>query len=443
MELSDYRTECLILGSALNSHNNLCVICDEMTHDLFENEECRNLFVCIFQLYLKDIEVKPATVFAMAKEMNLPVEMSFLLGLSYETTGEEDLPFFIRQLKNLKRNRVYVNTLTTATKSLDKATDAEVEIQNLFSDLENFVDSSAGQLHKLSDVFKSNFKGSDLSIQEYLKKKLDNNANGIFELTGLSTGFPKLDKVTDGLQPCWLYVFGARPSEGKTQFLLNILHNVAIQNIPVLFFSLELPCHDVGLELATINSRTSHKDIMEGTCDPYDFYKINDSVKKFENLPLFIDDQPSLDVNQIRVRVKKAIRNHGIKAIFIDYLQEVRAVGRHSNNQEAMQSVSRALREIAKEFKIAVICAAQVNRDSEKSEESKPPLASHLRESGQIEQCAWFIGMLHRPDKTDPYKEPGLINLYVRKNRFGERPRIQYSHCPDAPAYSYRMEELK
>lgn len=443
METYDQRTEALVLGAALNSHDNLATLCDQATPDLFQNTAHKHLFLSLFELYVKDVEATPSSAYNMAKDLNVPVELPFILGLTNETTKEEDIAYFVNKLKKIRRNNLYISALKTASSNLEKATSADEEIDSLFTQLESFTGAPQGGLQTVNEVLQNNFRDTGLSFQDYIKKKRDDHTHGRKTLSGISTGFDKLDAVTDGLQPSWFYVFGARPSEGKTQFLLNLFKNVVSQGIPALLFSLELPASEVAFEIATITSKTSYKELNEGTADAYDYAKIMEAEQTIKDWPLVIDDQPSLTTNQIRVRVKQAIRSHGIKVIFLDYLQEVRSNTKHPNQQENMQAVSRALREIAKEFRIPLVCAAQVNRESEKTEDSKPPLASHLRESGQIEQCAWFIGMLHRPDKTDPNNYPGMLNLYVRKNRFGERPKISYSHSPDSPSYSFRIEELR
>ena len=439
MKIYDPDIEKLIIGCALNSQDALSAICQSLEARDFQNPENRDIFNALYALYIKDISINPKAVHVETQAMGGNIDINNLLIYKMEHTGEEDLPYFINNLRQVTQNRHYYDALKIANERFDEAKSVEEEVEKLSALFTPHSSSSTSQT--IEQLFSAGYKGTDLPIHEYITWKRDCLARGEEVLTGISTGFQKLDIATDGLQPSWFYVFGARPSEGKTQFLLNIIRNIIIQDIPCLFFSLELPGQDAVMELATIHGRVSHKNLNNGTFDPYDMDKFMTGCNVLKTKPLIVDDQPSLTTQQIKLRIKKAVASRGVRAVFIDYLQEVKPSGRFVNQQEAMQSVSRDIREMAKEFKIPIICAAQVNRESEKTEDTNPPLASQLRESGQIEQCAWFIGMLHRPDKNNPSNFPGALDLYIRKNRFGEKPKIRFSYQPDFPAYSYRIEE--
>lgn len=444
MILSNEQSEVYCLAAAMKSVDSLTLVIENLTVEHFDRPIHKTIFSLILELGNTNSPVTISSVNALGASKKLFDDKAMLMDMTYEAHKTSEVPTHIELLEEAKKSRNYEAALKVAVdKSTEEGSVSEKIVSHL-SSLENIISTDiASEISQVAELLEKPYKTSDLNFREYVDKKINENAQGIKSLSGISTGFEKLDTHTDGLQPAWLYVIGARPSEGKSQFLMNMIVNVAEQNVPCLFFSLEMPAGDVMTEILSIVGGYDHKRMKSGMCHPLDLPKLDYAVSKVKEMPIYIDDQPSLNTIQMKARIKRMIRNNGIKVIFIDYLQEVTAAGRFNNQQEKMQEVSRNIREMAKEFEIPIVCAAQVNRESEKSDKAMPPQASHLRESGQIEQCAWFIGMLHRPDKYDANDFPGILQMYVRKNRFGERTLIQFNYNADAPAYSYRITELQ
>ena len=443
MKISNEYAERQVIGLTLRSHNAFLLCCEHLTAEHFSNPVCRNCFMGLSQLHSQNLSATSKVLFDCCRTLKCDVPIEEIVTMVYEASTFDDASYWIEEVRKHYLNKYYLTTLHDAIKGSEKAESYETEVPKVVDRLDN-IDAlgTESTIQIVADVLKMPYKTTSRPIEEHIKNKIENRANNIVELSGISTGFKNLDEQTDGLQDSWLYIFGARPSEGKTQFLLNLMHNIASQDIPILFFSLEMPAADVMTELLAIDGKFDHKRMMNGECNPFEyqaFLAASDAVAKF---PLYIDDQPSLSINQLKLRAKRMIKSSGIRAIFIDYAQELTGPGASSNKQEEMQAVSRGLRELAKEMKVPVVCAAQVNRQSEATGKAVAPSASHLRESGQLEQCAWFIGMLHRPDRHDPYDRPGVLEVHIRKNRFGQLKKLKFDYDPDHPKYSYRITEI-
>ena len=444
MQTSNSVAETYCIACALKSLDSSTAIVEKLDREHFNNSKNRIIFDLILALVIDNKEVSNHTVLSLGNETQVFNDLAYLYEITFDEHKIEELPLYIELLIEARKSKLYIDSLKTACSRAESSLKLEDQPEILIQNLETILfESGHGTIKSLKETIEEPFKTSELAFKDFVKDKIKAHAQGIQKLTGISTGFQNLDEATDGLQPSWLYVIGARPSEGKTQFLLNILNNIALQKIPSLFFSLEMPAGDVMSELLSINGGYDHKKMQQGTCTPIDLQKLEYATDLCKSLPIYIDDQPSLNTLQMRMRIKHAIRAHGIKIVFIDYLQEISAIGKFGNHQEKMQEVSRHIREMAKEFNIPIFCAAQVNRESEKNEKIMPPMASQLRESGQIEQCAWFIGMLHRPDKHDAANFPGILELYIRKNRFGIRKKLSYNYFADTPNYSYKIIEIK
>lgn len=444
MQINNLNAEAYCLGAALKSLDSAILVCDSLDADHFYSTKNRILFTLIRSLIDENKEVSTNSVFSLGTSTNTFNDMTYLSEITFDEHRTSEVPTHIAILAEMKKSRLYLATVKAALSSAEQSLKLDDQIETHLVNLEQILaESNRSSIKKIDVILDEPFKTSNLKYFDFVREKIDLHSKGIHKLTGISTGFNNLDDATDGLQPSWLYVFGARPSEGKSQFIINILNNIALQKVPSLFFSLEMPASDVLSELLSINGEYDHKKMQEGTCSPFDIGKLHYSCDLVKQLPIYIDDQASLNTTQMKIRIKAAIRKYGIKVVFIDYLQEVTAIGKFGNHQEKMQAVSRDIREMAKDFDIPIICAAQVNRESEKSEKITPPMAAHLRESGQIEQCAWFIGMLHRPDKYDELTRKGVLELYIRKNRFGIRKKLEFNYFPNFPNYSYKITELK
>jgi replicative DNA helicase len=242
-------------------------------------------------------------------------------------------------------------------------------------------------------------------------------------LTGEPSGFLELDELTCGFQPAELIIIAGRPSMGKTACGLNIAEHMSIAaGRPVLFFSLEMSRQQVAHRILCSWARVDSHKLRRGRLSSEDLARLHEAADHISGKPLFVDDTSGLTILELRARARMAYRKHAIRAIFVDYLQLMRAPGAESRQIEVAE-ISRGLKALAKELNIPVIAMAQLNRNSEDRSGNRPRM-SDLRESGAIEQDADVVILLHRESYYKPADavspdEENTAELIVAKQRNG------------------------
>jgi len=250
------------------------------------------------------------------------------------------------------------------------------------------------------------------------------NRKGVIQ--GIPTGFVDLDKMTNGMHAGNMIVVAARPSMGKTSLCMNIAEHVVLnEKLPVGVFSLEMTAEELTLRTICSCARVNLRDINEGFMNESMFPKLTSAAGKISNSKLYLCDISGLSILQLRARARRMVQMFGIKLLIIDYLQLIHAATKRGrdNRQQEVSDVSSGIKELAKELRIPILVACQLNRDLEKDKKRKPRL-SDLRESGSIEQDADLVGMLYRPDRSEDEedqdeKEAYPVNLLIAKARNG------------------------
>ncbi len=215
--------------------------------------------------------------------------------------------------------------------------------------------------------------------------------------SGLKTGYYELDEMTNGLHDGELIIIAARPSMGKTAFMLNIAEHLAAgARQPVAVFSLEMSKQQLAQRLLCSRSGVDSQKLRRNMLSAEDMQQLMMAVGELGEAPMFIDDTPGLSLLNLRAKARRLAARHHIKAVFVDYLQLMSAPGSESRQQE-VSSISRGLKALARELEVPVICLSQLNRQAEGREGHRPRM-SDLRESGAIEQDADVIAFVHRED---------------------------------------------
>ena len=249
------------------------------------------------------------------------------------------------------------------------------------------------------------------------------------EVTGISTGYYKLDDLTSGWQKSDLIIIAGRPAMGKTAFALSMAKNIAADlRKPMAFFSLEMSGVQLANRLISNVCEISGKKILNGQLDRNEWDRFDKRIGTLLEAPIYIDDTPGLSIFDLRTKARRLVREHQIELIMIDYLQLMNASGMRINNrQEEVATISRSLKGLAKELNIPIIALSQLNRGVEGREgvEGKRPLLSDLRESGAIEQDADMVLFVHRPEyyhlEFGPSGEDyrGMAEIIIAKHRKG------------------------
>ena len=323
----------------------------------------------------------------------------------------------------LKQKTIQRELITAAHNILKNAYDEQLKVDDL-------VDKS------LTDVYKATQNSDKQSVQDIgsiIAQAIDRldkkqNQEG---LTGIPSGFATLDKTTNGWQPSDLIILAARPSVGKTAFSLNIARNAAVDhNIPVAFFSLEMSSLQLANRLMTTESGLSADKIKGGVkLENDEWTLLEQSIKRLQSAPLYVDETPGLPIMEFRSKVKALVKQKGVRLVVVDYLQLMQGPSDSKGMREQeVAAISRMLKATAKELNVAIIALSQLSRNSvQRQGGNGKPILSDLRESGSIEQDADMVIFIHRPDFLGLSESAGSkekTEIIIAKHRNGETKDI-------------------
>ncbi len=311
-------------------------------------------------------------------------------------------------------------------------------IESAYEDATDVFDLLDEAESKLYDVTQGNIKKSAETAQNLViqaKKRIEeiSNKEG---LSGIPSGFDKLDKLTSGWQPSDLIIVAARPGMGKTALTLSMARNIAVNsNIGVAFFSLEMSSVQLITRLISSETGLSSEKLRTGKLEKHEWEQLNVKVKALESAPLYIDDTPSLSIFDLRAKARRLASQKNIKLIIIDYLQLMSAGvnTKGGNREQEISTISRNLKALAKELNVPVIALSQLSRAVETRGGSKRPVLSDLRESGAIEQDADIVSFIYRPEyyKIDEWDDEersptaGQAEFIIAKHRNGGLDEIR------------------
>lgn len=279
---------------------------------------------------------------------------------------------------------------------------------------------------KLFSVSETQVKQSVISIEDILSEsfeRLDDLHKDKKSLRGIPTGYKDLDGMLAGLQRSDLFVLAARPAMGKTAFVLNLAHNVAVQaKEPVLIYSLEMGKEQLVDRLLSMQSGVDAWALRTGNLTDQDFEKIGEAMGVLSEAPIYIDDTPGITVSDLRTKARRQSHKQPLGLIIVDYLQLMSGGSRFSNSANRVQEISeisRGLKGVARELNVPLIALSQLSRSVESRTPQIPQLAD-LRESGSIEQDADIVAFLYREDYYNPESErKNIMDVLIKKHRNG------------------------
>lgn len=321
----------------------------------------------------------------------------------------------VRQYAEIVRNKAIQRRLIAACGEItqqcyDDTDETSVILQDTEAKIFNLL--KTGYSHKYALI-------EDVAIDVY--HRIEKASQLKDHITGIPSGFTDLDNMTTGFQPSDFVLIAARPSMGKTAFVLNILEHVAIKkNKPCLFFSLEMSKEQLVNRLFSMDSGIDAQNLRSGNLTENDWERLIDTTERVGGSNIVIDDTPGITVSEMRSRCRKLKLERGLDLILIDYLQLMSGGGRHSDNrQQEVADISRALKGLAREMECPVIALSQLSRACE-SRPDKRPMLSDLRDSGAIEQDADLVMFLYRDDYYNQDSEKkGEAEVIIAKQRNG------------------------
>lgn len=419
----------VVLGAMMIDKKGVDEIIDLINPDVFYREAHQHIFAAIFQLFKTGQPIDLLTVASqLKKDGNLDIVGGeyYLIQLTQKVSSSAHIEFHARIIlqKFIQRSLIKISN-----EIIEDSYDESTDVFDLLDTAES----------KLYEITQGNIKRSSETAQNLViqaKKKIEEIANKQ-GLSGVPSGFEKLDKLTSGWQPSDLVIIAARPGMGKTALTLSMARNIAVSNnIPVAFFSLEMSSVQLITRLISSETGLSSEKLRTGQLAKHEWEQLNVKVKDLEKAPLFIDDTPSLSIFDLRAKARRLASQHGIKIIFVDYLQLMTAGGSQKgggNREQEISTISRNLKALAKELDIPVVALSQLSRAVETRGGSKRPLLSDLRESGAIEQDADIVSFIYRPEyyKIDQWDDDeqaptdGQAEFIVAKHRNGGLDEIR------------------
>ena len=420
-------SEQAILGCVLIDNEIMVSLSDEMSVQDFYDRRHQIIFTAMLNVYKNQMQIDFTTLIAELQIKNQLIEaggavyLSSLIDAVYTTANIADYVQIVQDAA-LKRN-----VIAAATSIAEAGYNANY-------DSAGYIDYAERLLMDLAKRRRTEgFTPIDDVLVNVKNIMLANRAKD-GELTGLSTGFEKLDEITLGLQKDNLIILAARPAMGKSAFAMNIAINAAVNNIKedtgepinVAIFSLEMSQEQIVQRMTAAQSRVNLNNIQKGTLNQKEMLLVESANDELAGLNIYFCDQGTVTVADIRAKCRKQKASGGLDLVIIDYLQLINGSVKSGNRQEEVANISRSLKQMARELGVPVIALSQLSREIEKREDKRPNM-SYLSESGSIEQDADIIMFLYREGyyNKNTEKVSNLTELIIAKNRSGVLGTVQ------------------
>ena len=411
-----------VLGALMLERDAIIDVQEYVKAETFYLEEHRLIFKAIQALSfdMKAIDLYTVTERLKAqKELQKVGGAAYLAELTQKVASAAHIEF---HAKIIAQKYVQRELIRSATEIERRSYDDEVDVTELIGFAEQ----------EIFRVSEGNVKRSVQAASDILRKALaqiEEASKTAGEYNGVRSGFTDIDAVTLGWQPSDLIIIAARPSMGKTAFVLTMARNMCVElKTPVAFFSLEMSSVQLMNRLIVAETQLNSKDLRTGNLTPAQWTHLESQTVELGRSPLYIDDTPALSVYEFRSKARRLKTQHDIQLIIIDYLQLMTASTPETrgNREQEVSLISRTLKAIAKELNVPIIALSQLSRNVENRGGSKRPQLSDLRESGAIEQDADVVAFIHRPEyyglTTDENNMPtaGMAEIIIAKHRNGE-----------------------
>lgn len=418
-----------LLGAILISDKILPEILTVIRPEDFYEERHQIIFEAMRSLYDQH---RPVDLLTLTSELKSTKNLKGIGGAPYLT----ELSNFVPAASHAKAYAEIIEKAATRRRLIKAGTEIANKAFEDDADVQSLIGSAEKELFEVSDkIVKSDYVAMDELLADAFDRieELQKNKGA---LRGLKTGFRDLDKKTAGFQKGDLIIIGARPAMGKTTFAQNLTYNIASMNKKgVLFFSMEMAANEIVDRMISDVSGVDNWKMRTGNLSEEEFQKIGEALGEMDELPIYIDDTSSMTIMDLRNKARRAMHDHDIGIVIVDYLQLIQGSDRYKGNRvQEVTEISRGLKILARELEIPVVALAQLSRSVTGRDDPRPVL-SDLRESGSIEQDADLVMFLHRPDyyrqNDDNYEETHITELLVAKHRHGAVGKIELYFHPE------------
>ena len=402
-----------VLGGILIEPDALSRVLEIMRGTDFYREAHQKIFTAMVELYQKGT---PVDLITLTDHLLNRGRMEELGGTAYLVSLADAIPSAanIEVYARIVRDKATLRRLISFSSEIaSKSYRFSGDVEEILDQAEKSIfeiteDKITPQVYPLSEVIKDSFR----TIEELYDRKE--------RVSGLPTGFTKLDQFTSGLQPSDLIIVAGRPSMGKTAFALDMARNAAtLAEVPVVIFSLEMSRQQLAIRMLCSEARVDAHRLRSGYIGERDWPRLTHAAGVLSEAPIYIDDSPALSVLQMRAKARRLKADRGLGLVVVDYLQLMSGRSGADRREQEISEISRSLKALAKEIHVPVIALSQLNRKVEDRTDKRPVMAD-LRESGAIEQDADVILFIYRDEMYDENsKQKGIAEINIGKQRNG------------------------
>ena len=413
----DIDTETACLASVLLSREALFKVTEILQPEDFYLEKHRIIYDAITELERKNLPIDLTTLkqrLVDNKRFELVGGDAGLVTLYQSVSTSANAEFYAKRIRELSLRRKLIDV---SAESIEKCFDSSRDTIEVIDEIEQ-------NIFKVTEKrISSDYRSLDAVLLETLQ-----DIGKWFEtkriVTGVASGFRRLDELLTGFHGSELIIIAARPGMGKTAFALNLVVNAAIkEKNGVLFFSLEMPATQLAMRMLCIESRVDSQKVRTGHIGGDEMKKLFQASEKLSKGSIFIDDTPSVSIMELRAKARRLHQKSPLGLIIVDYLQLVTTISRVDRHLQVAE-ISRLLKQLARELNVPVIALSQLSRAVESRTDQKPTLAD-LRESGSLEQDADVVMFIYREDKVKKDSERiGEADIIVAKQRNGPTDTI-------------------
>ena len=414
-----------VIGSMIVDKDAILTASEILHRDDFYHQQYGVLFEAIVELYNDRQPVDLVTLQNKLREKDVPAEVASLEYIGDLVAGVP-LTVNVTAYANIVKDKALLRQIIRVNQEIEnKCYNGKEDVGTILEKTEK----------EVFDLVQNRGVSDYVPIKEVVMNaisKIEQASRQKGNVTGIPTGFLDLDYQTAGLQPSDLVLIAARPSMGKTAFVLNIAQYIAFhENLCAAIFSLEMSKEQLVNRLFSLESRVDAQKLRTGNLQESEWEKLIEGAGIIGNSKLIIDDTPGISISELRSKCRKYKLEHDLKIVIIDYLQLMSGSGRSESRQQEISEISRSLKALARELNVPVVALSQLSRAVEQRPDHRPML-SDLRESGAIEQDADVVMFIYRDDYYNKDTElKNISEIIVAKQRNGPIGTIQLAWLPE------------
>lgn len=420
-----------VLGAIMLEKSAFDIVVEQIKPECFYVDAHQRIFKAMISLAGKN---SPIDLLTVVEELKLSSELEIVGGAYYLTK----LTNFVVSAANIETHCRIILQKFIQRELIRISGEIIGQAYEDSTDVFDLLDDAEGKLFEITNNhLKKNFDSIDKVLMKTIQR-IEDMRSRQEEITGVPSGFPSLDKVTYGWQKSDLVILAARPAVGKTAFALNLARNAAMnpsKPTPVAFFSLEMSSAQLVARILSAESEIWLEKISRGKMEDYEMQQLfKKGIEPLSQAPIFIDDSAALNIFEFRAKCRRLVQKHGVGLVIIDYLQLMSggSEGRNTNREQEISTISRNLKQLAKELDIPILALSQLSREVEKRKDgNKMPQLSDLRESGAIEQDADMVMFIFRPEYYEMNANElgestkGETHIRIAKHRNGSLETIK------------------